>query len=63
MIEGDDATPYISFEFTPRWDEEHGIVIELIDDQIGISEGGTPWLLQDRYDLEGKRISVPGEST
>ena len=63
MIEGNNGTPYISLEFTPRWDEEHGVVVELIEDQIGISEGGTPWHLQDRYGLDGQRFAFPGEPT
>lgn len=51
------GTPTIMIEFATRWDEEHGIMLEFFQGQIGLSEGGVPWEQQNRYDLQGVEVT------
>lgn len=48
--------PLIMIQLDAEWDEEHGLELSFCKDLIGIGEGGTHWVNQDHYDLNGQRV-------
>ncbi len=41
-----------------KWDEEHGLDIDIHDKKIGISEGGIHWDDKAHYEFDGSPVSV-----